>query len=123
MTTGQEPNAYIQAPGPEQRLVTDPEVKRVLKYLKAIDVARSVSLAAAAAAAGVAVVSTSPISFPAVTAGAALVVGLGELLARRERKQLDSRLEQLKAEHNLNSANERDISSTANTITVAGSST
>ena len=85
--------------------------------------ARSVGLAAAAAAAGVAVVSTSPITFPVVTAGAALVVGLGELFARRERKQLDSRLKQLKAEHNLTSLNEQNISSTANTITVAGSST
>lgn len=98
------------------------DVQRSLARLRLVNGLRYVSLPVAAIAAGVSA-TTAPIAFPLVAAAAAAAVGIGEFFARKERAQLDAHLRDLEARHAVGSEELKNISSTANTFTVAGSST
>jgi hypothetical protein len=120
MTDGSDQMAYIQVQ--EEAARDRLEIKRALGRLKTLSFLSYGSLPVAALAAGVAA-STAPITFPVVAGVAAAAVGLGEFLARRERRELTDRLNKLKNQRVLDATEVANISSTANTFTIAGSST
>jgi hypothetical protein len=98
------------------------ELQRALGRLKVVNVIRYASLPLAVIGAGVAA-TTAPIAFPLVALGAAAAVGLGDHYARKERREIDSRLNELKRHHAVRSSEANTILFTANTFTTAGSST
>jgi HEPN domain-containing protein len=81
------------------------------------------TLPVVAIAAGVAAIAAAPIAFPVVALLAAAAVGVRELVARRERKEIDNRLKDLQSRHAVTSGEAEKIVFTANTIITAGSST
>jgi len=97
------------------------EVERGISRLKVVDRIRYVGLPVAAVSA-VAAATTASIAFPIVAGVAATAIGVGEFLARRERAKLDARLQDLEARHILGHEEVEKFFSTANSITVAGSS-
>src|SRR5437588_13054806 len=97
------------------------EVERSLTRLKVVNGLRYVSLPVAAIAAGISA-TTAPIAFPLVAVVTAAAVGIGEFLARKERAQLDLHLRDLEARNAVGPEELKNISSAANTFTVAGSS-
>jgi hypothetical protein len=93
-----------------------------LSALKIINGLRYASLPIAALSAGFAAATTAPIMFVIGAGGAAVVLGLSELYARRVRVNLDTRLHDLEMRNVLRPDEVKTISSTANNATVGGSS-
>ena len=69
-------------------------VERLIARLKVVNVLRYLALPAAAIGAGVSA-AAAPIAFPIAAGVAVVVLGIGEFVARRERKELDEHLQAL----------------------------
>jgi len=96
------------------------EIQTRINRLKLIDSVKYAALPLVAIGAGVGLVI--PVAFPAIAVSTAVFVGAADLFARKERKIIDREIETFKNSFDVPASEVTALSSSANNVTVFGSS-